>query len=127
MKTQLGPCAFTGCPNQEDPRWGGYCDGHGVSTQEELIARQDEEMAALKKVMGSAVSTLLLSDHMGDAHEAGLTLVEALWGKAGREGYMEKVDSGDMPLAFRKLLSFYEPEVWRWTPEDEAALRESRE
>lgn len=28
-------CAGPGCFNAADPRWGGFCDGHGVATEEE--------------------------------------------------------------------------------------------
>lgn len=31
-------CAGPGCFNDADPRWGGFCDGHGVTTEEERRA-----------------------------------------------------------------------------------------
>lgn len=38
MKTELRPCAGPLCPNLEDPRWGGYCDGCGVENTEQAVA-----------------------------------------------------------------------------------------
>jgi hypothetical protein len=37
----LQRCGWPECQNQEDPRWGGMCDGHGVSTHAEFYARRD--------------------------------------------------------------------------------------
>lgn len=35
MTYQPKQCAFPLCPNKEDPRWGGFCDGHGCATDEQ--------------------------------------------------------------------------------------------
>lgn len=52
--SDLKKCAGPGCSNIQDPRWGGFCDGHGPSTEEELQAllegwrAQNEKVAKLE-------------------------------------------------------------------------------
>lgn len=49
-------------------------------------------MTEHEKAMAEAIETLLLSDHMGDAHEAGLTLARALGGQALEDKYVAYVE-----------------------------------
>ena len=44
----MNPCAFFSCTNDADPRWGGYCDGHGATTVDELTCRTSVENAVLR-------------------------------------------------------------------------------
>ena len=46
----LKQCRFVGCTNLEDPRWGGYCDGHGVTSELEWRARAEQEHALMEEV-----------------------------------------------------------------------------
>lgn len=43
-ETHLGlrKCAAWGCHEYEDPRFGGFCDGHGPTTDEQMRARINE-------------------------------------------------------------------------------------
>ena len=68
-----------------------------------------------KKVVASAIGTLLLADHMGDAHCAGLELAALLWGQEVRDDYMARVDQFDSEGGKRMAarLAEFEPDVWK--------------
>jgi len=42
------PCRFPKCENPADPRWGGYCDGHGVTDVEAFHERLEQENEILR-------------------------------------------------------------------------------
>lgn len=60
----LKKCAGPGCPNLEDPRWGGFCDGHGAATEEQRASlldawrEQNAKTAALRALLAEAVNEL---------------------------------------------------------------------
>lgn len=41
-------CRFPKCENMADPRWGGYCDGHGVADCEAHYQRLEQENEILR-------------------------------------------------------------------------------
>jgi hypothetical protein len=65
-----------------------------------------------RKAVVGAISTLLLADHMGDAHEAGVALAKLLWGDMGADEYADSVENGHATDEMRRLLAVDEPEVW---------------
>lgn len=69
-----------------------------------IIEERDEELAKIKEKLAGCVETLLLADHMGDAHDAGIELIEILMGDEGRKKYYAYV-GGDVD-AFRGVKMF---------------------
>jgi hypothetical protein len=69
---------------------------------------------AERKTVADAISALLLSDHMGDAHEAGITLAKMLWGGEGAEAYVAYVESEEpyQRDPMKALLAPVIPEIW---------------
>lgn len=64
-----------------------------------------------KKLVG-CIGTMLLADHIGDAHEVGLVIAEMLWGGEGKQAYMESVDDGSANEFLRSKLAEVEPDIW---------------
>lgn len=65
-----------------------------------------------EEAMADIVSTLLLADHMGDAHEAGMTAARFLWGKEGEREYLESANGGRATARMVELLRERIPSIW---------------
>lgn len=70
-----------------------------------------------KKAVADAISTLLLADHMGDAHEATETLVKLLWGKRGVKELEQYHEDGGRAICAR--LREFLPDIWWADDEDD--------
>lgn len=87
----------------------------------QLRAERDAARAEVerwRKLGASGVSQLLLSDHMGDAHNFGGMLAEALWGQAGLDEYQDSASDRATPK-MRAMLREYEPDIWSADDEDD--------
>lgn len=64
MSEVLKKCAFPGCLELEDPRWGGRCDGHGLAKPEdaerldEAIREQNVKYADLRMLLSRCATIL---------------------------------------------------------------------
>jgi hypothetical protein len=72
----------------------------------------------LEKAVADAIQTLLLSDHMGDAHEATLSLAQALGGAKLRDKCSDYMDGDTKALEGEGRFSIL-GEVDEDEPEDE--------
>jgi len=60
--SELRLCAGPMCSNMEDPRWGGFCDGCGVSSEEEALSlkqRYRETNAIVRQLLDDVRGYLL--------------------------------------------------------------------
>lgn len=55
-------CRFPKCENAPDPRWGGYCDGHGVSDAEALHERLEQENEILRAWVAELLEQVEIAD-----------------------------------------------------------------
>jgi len=56
----LKPCAYPNCEDLEDPRWGGFCDGHGIAPLDDrnvviIHLRNELEKAADPELLQRAI------------------------------------------------------------------------
>lgn len=80
--SELKKCAGPGCHQLEDPRWGGFCDGHGPTTDAERAAllegwrAQNEKVAKLEATVSELTAELENKQKSFDIAAAHLVRIE---------------------------------------------------